>query len=382
MNMHGVFAAESNAGIDDTRGRWRTLSAWIVARKMFLGLVILPVTLLATYLFAICSDQYESEAHFLVKTTEPSATAGIGVSQILSMATGLSAAQGEAMSVADYLTSHDVVAKLRREDRLVDRFTRPGVDIFSKMWTTNPTPEKLLKFYRSHITVEYSAETASTTLKVHAFTPEDSYTLVRKLLVLGEQRVNLLNQRSYSDAIATSRQQLLEAEDALAITQKRMTSFRQVKADIDPTATGQAQIGLVSNLSQQLATARAQLSSMGGLISKDSPQYRAVASRVAALDRQVETQKGQLAGGPGAIAGDIEGYEDLKLRQEFAAKRYEARDQAFKQQLYVVRVVDANYPVKSTYPQRWRILATATVALLLLYAIAWLILAGVREHAA
>jgi capsular polysaccharide transport system permease protein len=39
-------------------------------------------------------------------------------------------------------------------------------------------------------------------------------------------------------------------------------------------------------------------------------------------------------------------------------------------------------PVKSTYPERWRILGTVVVALLLIYSIGWLIVAGVREHAA
>ena len=42
--------------------------AWLWARRWFLGMVVLPSLLVALYLFAYASDQYESEAHFLVRS--------------------------------------------------------------------------------------------------------------------------------------------------------------------------------------------------------------------------------------------------------------------------------------------------------------------------
>lgn len=390
MNMYGVIAPEVEDGEMALSNRWTRALEWVKRRRTFLAVVVLPLTLMAGYLFLIASDQYESEAHFLVRQLEPSAVPGLGVSQMISMATGLSAAQGEAMSVADYLTSHDAVATLRKEDRLVERFHRPEADFTSRLRDPNPSPERLLKYYRGQVRVEYSTETGITTLKVRSFQPRDSCELVRKLLALGEQRVNMLNQRGFEDALTVSRRQLSEAEDALARVQIQLTQFRTKNADIDPRASGEAQLGLVTTLTGQLAVARAQLSAMRGLINPSSPQYRALAAREAALQAQVAAQSGRLTGGSQAIADDISGYEALRLRQEFLAKRYEAaasavekaRAQALRQQLYIVRIVDANMPVKALFPQRWRILATAAVALLLLYAIGWLIAAGVREHAA
>jgi capsular polysaccharide transport system permease protein len=187
-----------------------------------------------------------------------------------------------------------------------------------------------------------------------------------------------------------SRRQLADAENALDAAQQRLTNYRQNRGDIDPQATGQAQLGLVSELRGQLSAARAQLIAMGRAIDHSSPQYRALSGRVSALEGQVNAQAGRLTGGGQAIANDIGGYQDLQIRQQFLAKRYEAaaaamdraRDQALRQQLYVVRVVDANMPVKALYPERWRILGTVLIALLLTYSIGWLIAAGVREHAA
>lgn len=390
MNMHGIMKPATAEAELHRLSRMEELRAWVWQRRVFGLFVVLPTLLLAAYLFLIASDQYESEAHFVVKSANTTTVPGTGISQALSMVTGASNSSSDATSVADYLTSHDAVSALRKDVGLVDRFRRPGVDFISRLRTSDPTPERLLKYYRKRVSVHYDSETGITTVKVHAFRPEDSYVIVRRLLELGEQRVNFLNTRSYNDAVAMSRKQLAEAEAALAAAQSQLTNYRQSKRDIDPEASGKAQIGLVTTLTGQLAAAQAQLSATGAMIEHNSPQYRALASRVSALRAQVVAQSSRLTGGNNTIAAGISGYEDLQIRQQFLAKRYDAaaaslekaRDQALRQQLYLVRVVDANMPVKSLFPERWKTLLTVTIALLLAYSIGWLIAAGVREHAA
>ncbi|WP_293971102.1 lipopolysaccharide biosynthesis protein [Sphingomonas sp.] len=390
MNMHGIMRPVEGEADRYRLSSFEKVKTWIIQRRVFGLIVVLPTLVLASYLFLIASDQYESEAHFLVRSANSSSLPSTGLSQALSMVGAPSTATGEATSVADYLTSHDVVATLRHDNRLVERFHDADADLLSRLRRADPTPEQLLKYYRRQVDVHLNAETGITTVKVHSFRPEDSYQLVEALLRLGEKRVNMLNVRSYNDAIAVARKQLTDAENALAQSQGRLTQFRQARRDIDPRASGQAQITLVTSLDGQLSQAKAQLSAMGSMIDRSSPQYRAIAARVQALQRQVAAQSGKLTGSNEAIAADIGGYEGLQLRQEFLAKRYEAaaasldkaRDQALRQQLYLVRVVDANMPVKSLYPQRWRILLTTVVVMLLVYSIGWLIVAGVREHAA
>ena len=247
------------------------------------------------------------------------------MSQALSLVTGTGdGSQNESMSVADYLTSHDVVSTLRRDDRLVERFSRPDADFFSRLRGTNPTPEKLFKYYGKQVSVKFASDTGITILKVHSFRPNDSYELVEKLLELGEKRVNMLNTRSYTDSISTSRRQLAQAEQDLAAVQGRLTAFRQVRNDIDPSATGQAQIGIISGLTAQLSAAKAQLAAVGSTIDQSSPQYQALSRRVAALQAQVSAQSSRLVGNSSAIASDISGFESLQMRQAFLVKRYEA----------------------------------------------------------
>ncbi|UAK26448.1 lipopolysaccharide biosynthesis protein [Sphingomonas nostoxanthinifaciens] len=389
--MHGIMLPASEQSERRRANPWTETFAWLRRRRMFMLIVVLPTLLVGSYFYLVASDQYESEAHFLVRSTHTAeAPAGIGMSQALSMVTGASSSQSEAMSVADYLTSHDAVATLRRDNDLVGRYHDRDADVFSRLRPSNPTPEYLLRYFQGVVKVNYNSETGITTLRVHSFRPQDSFAIARRLLELGELRVNMLNERSYHDAIDMSRRQLAKAETDLAAVQAQTTRFRQTRGDIDPKASGEAQIQLVSTLTGQLAAARAQLNAMGGMVNHGSPQYQALASRVSALQAQVAAQSGRLTNGNHAIATDISGYESLKLREQFLAKQYEsaataldrARETALRQQLYVVRIVDANLPVKALYPERGRIMLTMVLALLLTYSIGWLIVAGVREHAA
>lgn len=389
MNMHGFMtpALEADEVVDGPIERVRL---WLWSRRWFVGLVLIPSLLVTIYLFAFASNQYESEAHFLVRSSSGSVAPSAGVSAALSLVTGASGSQSEAMSVADYLTSHDAVERLRREDSLVQRFTRPGADLLSRLIPADPTPERLLRYYQRQVKVRFNSDTGITVVKVRSFAPQDSYEIARKLIQIGEERVNTLNERSFTDAITNARRQLVDAEAALSVSSSQMTAFRRNRGDIDPQASGQAQLGLVSSMTGELAKARAQLNAMGGMISRSSPQYQALSAHVAALQAQLNAQSGRLAGGNSAIANDISGYQALELRRSFLAKRYEAAaiglqtslQRAQEQQLYLVRVVDANMPVKALYPERFRILGTVVVALLLIYSIGWLIAAGVREHAA
>jgi capsular polysaccharide transport system permease protein len=169
MNMHGVITPVYNGPDIDRRTLPNRAWAWVRERRMFMAMVVLPTLIVAGYLFLIASDQYESEVHFLVRRADVQTMPGTGVSQALSMVTGVSAAQNEAMSVADYLTSHDVVDTLRDHDRLVERFRDTGADFFSRLRQANPTPEKLLKYYRQQVKVHHNTETGITTLDVRSF---------------------------------------------------------------------------------------------------------------------------------------------------------------------------------------------------------------------
>lgn len=388
MTPAEVEAAPEPTTSDRLRLVWRRY-------RWFTIFVILPVALAAFYLYLFASDQYVSEAHYLVRTqsgSTPPSTGGSFASLFsgggaTGSAAGMAAA-GESMSVSDYLTSHDVVDALQKQLNIVALFRRPEADALSRLPVANPTPEFLLRYYRRQVDVYYDTDTGITTLKARAFRPEDAYAIASALLALGERRVNEMNIRGYTDAVALSRRQLEEAERALRSVQAQVTAFRQRERDANPTGSADAQIALVSRLQGELSSARAQLATTLQLIGSANPQAEALRQQVRSLEAQVAANTSRLAGGTDAIAAGLGNYEALQLQQQFLAQRYaaasaafeSARQNAVRQQLYVTRVVNANRPVKSTYPQRGTMLLTLFVALVVIYALGWLISAGVREH--
>jgi len=385
--MHGIFQPDGLARGGGEGERASRLRQLFHLYRFFLALVVLPTLVTAIYLFGFASNQYESQADFIVRKAEQS-NMGNGFGQLFGMNFGASATSAEAHLVADYLLSHDSVARLRKEDGLVERFRRPHVDWFSRLWWADPAPERLLKYFRKQVGIDQDQETGISHLRVHAFTPEDAYAINRKLLLLGEERINALNDRTYRDQVANAQRELALAETELTRIQADMTKFRRTNEDIDPEGSGKAQVTLVTGLTGNLVAARARLQAMQGVISPTSPQYRAVLGQVRALEAQVAGQSDRIAGAGKSIASSLGDYEGLVVRRENAARRYalvaaqyeQAKAEADKKQVYLVRVVEPNLPVKSLFPERSKIVLTTFFSLALAYGIGWLLLAGVKEH--
>ncbi len=388
--MHGMTSDTVRRQLGGYASRAPWLVRWVADHRRWLLIVVLPTLLVALYFGLFAANQYQSEAHFTVRSSAGPATEMSGLGQALTLVGGSNPSQADALSVGDYLDSHDAVAALGRRMDLVAMFRRPEADLLTRMWWSDPSAESLLKYYRSKVEVTHQSETGLMIVKVKSFRPADSYALINAMLALGEARVNTLNDRLYQNGLGVARQQLAEAEAGVGRAQRALTAYRQGRRNIDPQATGEAQVGLVSQLQARLSETRAQQAALGASLSTSSPQYQAAARRSAALAAQVGAQEGRLTGGRNNIAGSIGGFEELQLRQNFAAKRYDAaaaslqkaREQAQRQQLFIVRVVEPNLPQKAEYPKGLKTVLTVFFALLLAYAIGWLIAAGMREHAA
>ncbi|MFT8737124.1 MAG: lipopolysaccharide biosynthesis protein [Zymomonas mobilis] len=381
--FHNHFEKHYSALIEFLKISWQK-------RRNFIIIVIFPLLFLSFYFAFMASDQYESEAHFVVRSDGQNAMPATGLTQMMGALGSSGGSQTEGVSVNDYLQSHDVVAKLQSQLNLVAMFRRPEADIFSRLWFPAPTPEMLLKYYLKHVKVKYETETGITNINVRAFRPKDAYLLAETLLKLGEKRVNDMNKRRYDSAVGIAKTQLEQAEDKIAEIQLAITHFRRGDQDLDPRITGETQIKLVSQLTAQLEQARAQFDSMKETISPESPQYIALKRQVVSLEAVVNKQRNLMTSGHASMVTGLGSYEELRIRQEFAAKRYEsaaaslvkASETAMRQKLFIIRVVEPNMPVKSTYPKPIVTIAGTALVLMLIYAIGWLIIAGTREHAA
>ena len=380
MNRMVQLSAADDAVPRPARVWWR--------RHAFALVVGLPTLLAALYLFALASPQYASEAQFVVRGVEPQGPRIGGMGQLFGLGAGLAPGQQEAQSVREYLRSHDAVAALKGQGiDLAALYAAPRIDWLSRL-PERPRAETLLDYYRSHVDIAYDPDDNITRLTVRAFAPQDARRIAAALLQLGEARVNAFNARLFDASLRTAAAEAQAAEGELATIERRLSTFRQGNADIDPAASGAAGQKALADAELELSKQQALLADMRRALSPASPQVRAVAGRVAALQAAVAASRGRIAGAPGAVAARLGNYEELRLRQDFAAKRYEAararleeaRARAAKERLFVVPVVEPNLPEKPALPRPWRTTLLIFIGLAIAYGIGWMLLAGLREH--
>jgi capsular polysaccharide transport system permease protein len=369
----------------------RQIGPAVWRHRWFMLFVVSPTLLTAGYYIGVAAPQYESEARFIVRSTDSSGpSVGGGLGQMLGLTGRMSSSQSEAFSIDDYMQSHDAVASLQKSLNLVAMFRSKGADVVARLWRADPSAEALLKYYRRQVSVQYNEDTGITVVRAHAFTPADARDLVQALLTLGEGRVNEFNQRAIQDTLRVSQHEVESAEQQVLAAERALTAFRLREQDIDPSRTSTGQLALMQSLQQQLAQSEVQLAGMAATVRQDSPQYVALRNRIAGLQGQVAHESGRLTGRSGALAPVLADYDQLTLKREFAEKTYTsamgaletARLQAIRQQLFVVNVVRPNLPEYALYPKGTMMIATVFLAFLLAYCIGWLMIAGMREHAA
>jgi capsular polysaccharide transport system permease protein len=158
---------------------------------------------------------------------------------------------------------------------------------------------------------------------------------------------------------------------------------------LDPKTASSGVLELIAQMSTAQATARAQL---GELLknSPSSPQIPLVKTRIDSLDKLIAEERAKLSGQSDSVVAALTEYERLTLDRELAEKQLAsaftsleaARIEAQRQQLYLETIARPNLADYPLYPKRAISFAVVVASCLIVYGIAWLLVASAREHAA
>lgn len=382
--LHGVGAYASGLSGAALLSRLRT---WIDRRRWLLLIVGAPTLLVALYMYVFAADQYVSESRFMVRSQAPVTNTMLG--QILGAAA--SGSGEDAAGVTSFISSQDAVRRISRDIDLVAVWRRNGLDVFNGL-KPDPTPEELTKLYMRRVKAggENGSQAGVIKLTVRTFRPEDSRRINELLLEQSEALVNRFSQRAEADALRVAQAEVQRTAALVADLTNRATAFRDQRQVLDPAKSAAVVTEVIGGLEAQLARSRAELAAQRTYLQPGSPRLQEQETRVAAIEGQLASQKARLTGGESSLAPTVAGYERLTVDRELATRGYAsalqsletARLDAQKQHVYLMRVVEPNLPQKSTYPLRAVTVVGVFGGLLLAYAIGWLIVMGVREHAA
>lgn len=357
------------------------------AMRVLLPAVLLPAFLALLYFGLWASPMYIAEARFAVRGAETSAGAS-GLAALL-LPSGASVG-ADAHIVAEYIQSPDIMEAIDREMRIFSHFSSRRYDLLSRL-AARATRDERLSYWQWAVTPSFDPETGIIALSVKAYDPATAQKLAEAVLAKSEALVNTMSRRAQDDAITLAMSEVKTAEARVSRAQEAMRAFRNRSGMLDPASTAGGLQGIVSQLEGEAVNVRAEIAEASTYMSKDAPALVGLRARLAAVEKQLASEKLRLAGEarPGSLTSFAGEYEDLQTENEFARQQLvsamtsleTARVKAEAKSRYVVAFQIPTLPDESLYPRPFLFTSYVLVGALVLAGICSLIIAAVREHA-
>lgn len=326
--------------------------------------VVLPVLIASVYYAFFASNQYVTDFRFTVRDVASTAMppAAAGLMSMLSPG-GASSAGNDNYLVADYLTSRQVVDELQERIKVVNLYSRPDIDWWSRFNPAKPI-EKFVDYWQKMVTARFDLVTGIASAEIRAFSPQDAMLIANTMVSLSEELINKIDGRSQNDAVRFAKQDLEEAQERLKRARVEVAQYRNKFGIIDPTTSVAASNStLVQQLRGNLAQLETQLTTLQSQnLSPNAPGIVALKNQIGSTKEQLERTEAEVGKGRNGVAlSKVVGeFEQLNLEVQFAqamvtstmATLEAARAKAAAQHLYITPYVRPALPQSSTYPNR------------------------------
>ncbi len=353
---------------------------------LFILCVLVPTAIVTVYFFGFASDQYVSEAKFVVRGESMQTP---GALSTLLQSTGMSHAEEDTYAVQDYIMSRDALRQLIQSQDIKAVFDRPEADWLSRfpVFTWRATFEHFYDYYQNHVEVLLDSTTGVSTITVKTFRPLDSERVARALLSAAEALVNQMNERQRANAMGTAGKDVALAEARVQSVAKDIAEFRNREALLDPTKQAVPMLTAINELQTLLSRTNLQISQLV-TSTPQSPLIADLRRRAAALQGQINDARSKVTGADTSLVPKITAFDTLELQRVFAEKQLAsaitsleaARLQAERQQLYLETIVQPNVSDYAAYPKRFASIAVVFASFLGLFLMASLLISGAREH--
>ncbi len=361
---------------------------WSVMLSFLFG-VVLPVALVAWYLWERAADQYASTVAFSVRTEDSSSA--------LELLGGITALSGSSSSDTDilyeFLQSQELVAAIDAEVDLRRVWAGdPGDPVFA--FDPSGTIEDLVGHWDRMVRIYYDDGAGLIEVRVRAFAAEDAQRVAQTLFAHSSEMINALSDIAREDAIRYAREELEVAVDRLKTAREAVTTFRNANQLVDPSVDLQTQAGLLGNLEGQLANALIEYDLLTLSTRSNDPRVTQAERRIEVIRDRIAAERRKLGlAGAGAGEEDVYAnlfgeYERLVVDREFAEQSYTsalasydgAQAEARRQSRYLAAYVQPTLAESPRYPEREMLLALAAVLILLIWSTLVLVVYALKDR--
>ena len=346
---------------------------------------IFPIFSISMYHLFISTDRYESVAAAIITEQKPSTTT-LDLSLIGLPST---ASDHDAHVVETLILSRDMMSYLDEKIQLREHLSNPEIDYFARL-AEDATYEEFLELYRDYFTVDYNVETKILAISVQAFEKKYAQTALKLILERADRFIDELNNRMSQEQVRFFLLEEKKRKREMFDAKAKLLAFQQANKIFSTEAEAQTIFTTIGALETLAAQKQSELDSRAKILSKNSAILQELKAQIASLQRQIAAEKARLAGGEGRDISEIQSdFLAVRLELELATAAFkttlatleQVRIEAARKLKFLIVVTQPSLADESEFPRRWYIVISTIMISLMLYVIATLVMAIIREHA-
>lgn len=362
----------------------RSLNIWLPVCG-----ILVPLVIIALYLFLVAQDRYVSESVVVVKQVGEVSTPTAG---------GLGALLGtdntsveDSRYLKEYVESYDMLKHLDQSLHFRQAFQGNGYDKIFQL-RDDASREQLLKYYNSRLTVELDETTSLLTIRTEGFTPEFALKFNNAVLQESDRFVNAISQQVAREQLKYSEDQYKDATARLTKAREEVLNYQNNNQMLDPQSNAEAVSKVMNSLRASLSDLQTQERTLLSYLNPDTPQVIALRSQIQAVQQQISNEQSKLTASGDNDSGKLNRkalqFEALKAEVEFNTDLYKvslsslekSKLDAVRKLKSLIKISSPQLAEDSLYPRRLYILLSFFLILTLIYGFIRLAISIVRDH--
>ena len=381
------FAKLPGSGKKQPQNKWLKLAKKHLLHKQtgrwFVGMVIAPWSIAATYYAGFASDRYISEASFMIEKSDGNGANVEGLSLF-----GITPQAGNDQRIVEtFIQSPDMLYFLDEQAGLRQHYIEEA-DPLSRL-SPDASHESFLKFFREHMRIRFNDTSGMLDLEIQAFTPEFAQKLATLILERSEAFVNEISHSLAGEQLKFVQDEVAISEQRLKDLTSKLVAFQNETGMLSVSDQGAALSSIMNELQGELIRNQTELQTLTSYLNDNSPQVVALKQRIAALQVQLAKETNRLTDSDTTTLNDLAArQQELQLDLDLATRAYSsalvalesARTEASRKLKQLVVVSSPHLSEEAKYPRVAYTLTNILLILLAIYALVRMMRATVREH--
>nr|WP_241664527.1 lipopolysaccharide biosynthesis protein [Ningiella ruwaisensis] len=368
----------------------------ILAKRPLFYFVLLPFLCFFVYQALIASPRYESQAKLIVETPDSAST--LDPTMALLSGFGVSSDSPDVQLLKAFIHSNDMLNHLEQKLSLREHFSDNEFDLISRL-SKDASQEDFLSYYKNRVKVEIDDQSNILLVAVQAYEPDMAHKISVEIVSHAEIFINNISQMLAEEQLKFVKNEYALIDDRLKKAKANLLAFQREYNLLDPQAEGMAFQQITYALESQIASKRAQLRSLRSSMSENAPLVLQAAAELESLEQQLLDERSRLTSedldesGSSVNARDLSvsqimaQFSDYRIDLELALQAYtssqvsleKARIEAYRQIKYLVTVESPTFPEEAAFPKVFFNVSLFVVINLMLFGIAKILLATVKE---